>query len=222
MTSSPHTSDQDPYTSGAGADATIALGQGGDLQTSDAQPQEYANEASFQAHDAYASPDTFPHGVEGGQADAGQAYAGQAGQPYPQGSYADQAYQGQAYAGQAGQAYAGQAGQAYQQPYVGQPYQQASAYQGAYPGAYAAPGVALKSKVAAGLLAILLGSLGIHNFYLGHTGRAVAQLLLSVLTLGLLAGLVWIWAIVEGILILSAQPGQAPWGVDANGYPLQS
>ena len=36
-----------------------------------------------------------------------------------------------------------------------------------------------KSKMAAGLLGIFLGGLGIHNFYLGNTGKGVAQLLLS-------------------------------------------
>lgn len=44
-------------------------------------------------------------------------------------------------------------------------------------------GAAQKSKLAAGLLGIFLGSLGIHNFYLGYTGKAVAQLLISVCTL---------------------------------------
>lgn len=32
-----------------------------------------------------------------------------------------------------------------------------------------------------GLLGIFLGSLGVHNFYLGYTGKAVAQLLLSII-----------------------------------------
>ncbi|MCL2370536.1 MAG: NINE protein [Firmicutes bacterium] len=36
-----------------------------------------------------------------------------------------------------------------------------------------------KSKVAAGLLALLLGY-GIHNFYLGYIGKAVAQLMLYI------------------------------------------
>ena len=40
-----------------------------------------------------------------------------------------------------------------------------------------APPADAKSKLAAGLLGILLGSLGIHNFYLGYTGKGVAQLL---------------------------------------------
>ena len=36
-----------------------------------------------------------------------------------------------------------------------------------------------KSKLVAGLLGIFLGGLGIHNFYLGYTGKGVAQILLS-------------------------------------------
>ena len=60
-----------------------------------------------------------------------------------------------------------------------------------------------KSKVAAGVLGILLGSLGVHNFYLGYTGKAVAQLLISVLSLGLLSGVSAIWGLVEGIMILT-------------------
>ena len=36
-----------------------------------------------------------------------------------------------------------------------------------------------KSRVAAGVLGILLGGLGIHNFYLGYTKRGVAQLLIT-------------------------------------------
>jgi Predicted membrane protein len=60
-----------------------------------------------------------------------------------------------------------------------------------------------KSKVAAGLLAIFLGCFGVHNFYLGHTGKAVAQLLMTVLSCGILSVVSWIWAIVEGIQILS-------------------
>ena len=38
-----------------------------------------------------------------------------------------------------------------------------------------------KSKMAAGLLGIFLGSLGIHNFYLGKTNRALIQLLVSII-----------------------------------------
>lgn len=36
-----------------------------------------------------------------------------------------------------------------------------------------------KSKVAAGLLGMFLGCYGVHNFYLGYTKKAIAQLLLT-------------------------------------------
>ncbi|MDE6339831.1 MAG: TM2 domain-containing protein, partial [Muribaculaceae bacterium] len=39
-----------------------------------------------------------------------------------------------------------------------------------------------KSKVAAALLAFFLGSLGIHEFYLGRTGAGIAFLLATLLT----------------------------------------
>lgn len=42
------------------------------------------------------------------------------------------------------------------------------------------PAANRKSKIAAGLLGIFLGSLGIHNFYLGFNKRGLLQLLLSV------------------------------------------
>jgi len=60
-----------------------------------------------------------------------------------------------------------------------------------------------KSKIAAGLLGIFLGGLGIHNFYLGYNGKAIAQLLMSILSCGFLAFASSIWGLVEGILILT-------------------
>ena len=62
-----------------------------------------------------------------------------------------------------------------------------------------------KSKIAAGLLGIFLGSIGVHNFYLGYTGKAVAQLLLSILSCGALAPISAIWGLIEGILILAGE-----------------
>ena len=79
-----------------------------------------------------------------------------------------------------------------------------------------------KSKVAAGLLGIFLGCFGAHNFYLGYTGRAVAQLLITLLSFGILAPVSVLWGYVEGIVILCARPGQPLWGVDACGVPLTS
>ena len=59
-----------------------------------------------------------------------------------------------------------------------------------------------KSKIVAGLLGIFLGGLGVHNFYLGYTGKGVAQLLLSILSFGLLAFVSSIWGLIEGVQIL--------------------
>lgn len=59
-----------------------------------------------------------------------------------------------------------------------------------------------KSKVVAALLAWFLGCLGIHNFYLGFTGKGIAQLLMTVLSLGFLSPITAIWAFVEMIIIL--------------------
>ncbi|MBP5582123.1 MAG: TM2 domain-containing protein, partial [Ruminococcus sp.] len=59
-----------------------------------------------------------------------------------------------------------------------------------------------KSKVAAGLLGIFLGAFGVHNFYLGYTGKAMAQLLMTVLSCGMLSEVSAIWGLIEGIMIL--------------------
>ena len=72
-----------------------------------------------------------------------------------------------------------------------------------------------KSKVAAGLLGIFLGCFGVHNFYLGYTGKAIAQLLITVLSCGLLSPVSAIWGLVEGILILAGSIN-----MDANGQLL--
>jgi TM2 domain-containing membrane protein YozV len=63
-----------------------------------------------------------------------------------------------------------------------------------------------KSRLVAGLLGIFLGGFGVHRFYLGCTGIALAQLLVSVIggaiTCGVLVIPVALWGLVEGILIL--------------------
>ena len=108
---------------------------------------------------------------------------------------------------------------------VGAAYPAAGAYPAPAVGAYPAAGpyaADQKSKVAAGLLGIFLGCLGAHNFYLGNSGKAVAQLLITLLSFGFLALISALWGFIEGILILSAQPGARPWGVDAYGVPLSS
>lgn len=72
-----------------------------------------------------------------------------------------------------------------------------------------------KSKLAAGLLGIFLGSLGVHNFYLGYTGKAVAQLLISLLSCGMLSFASAVWGLIEGIMILTGSIN-----TDGDGNPL--
>jgi len=78
-------------------------------------------------------------------------------------------------------------------------------------GQYGVPGVlygrSQKSRTTYIVLGIFLGALGIHNFYGGYTGRAVGQLCLTVLTLGYLAMISWIWAIIEICLVTKDSAG---------------
>ena len=73
-----------------------------------------------------------------------------------------------------------------------------------------------KSKMAAGLLGIFLGGFGVHNFYLGYTGKAVAQLLITLLTCGFGAVVSSVWGIIEGVLILTGSIN-----TDGKGNPLK-
>ena len=75
-----------------------------------------------------------------------------------------------------------------------------------------------KSKLVAGLLGIFIGSLGIHNFYLGYTGKAIAQLLLTCvgwIACGIGPAVASIWGLVEGIMILTGSINK-----DGKGVPL--
>lgn len=60
-----------------------------------------------------------------------------------------------------------------------------------------------KDKLAAGLLGILIGALGIHKFYLGYTKEGVIMLLVSLLTFGIGAAVMQVIGLVEGILYLT-------------------
>lgn len=59
-----------------------------------------------------------------------------------------------------------------------------------------------KSRIAAGVLAILFGVFGVHNFYIGYTGKAIAQLAITVCSCGVLAIVSEIWGIVDGVRLL--------------------
>lgn len=82
-----------------------------------------------------------------------------------------------------------------------------------------------KSKILAGILGILLGALGIHNFYLGFIAKGAIQLSLtglSIITLGLLFPLAFaasIWGLIEGVMILVSKPGDS-FHKDAQGVEL--
>lgn len=64
-----------------------------------------------------------------------------------------------------------------------------------------------RSKMVAGILAIFLGSLGIHNFYLGYNNRGIVQLLLSTVGALFFIGpiIAGIWGVIEGIQIFTGE-----------------
>lgn len=57
-----------------------------------------------------------------------------------------------------------------------------------------------EKKVIAGILAIVLGTLGVHKFYLGYTKEGVIQLILSLVTCGAVGTLT---GLIEGIMYLT-------------------
>ena len=72
--------------------------------------------------------------------------------------------------------------------------------------------VTSKSKKVAALLAFFLGSLGIHDFYLGFSIRGVIKIVMTFTVLGLVS---WIWSIVDFIRILTGSLKN-----DAKGNPI--
>ena len=60
-----------------------------------------------------------------------------------------------------------------------------------------------RSKTTAALLAFFLGALGAHRFYLGNNGMGMAMLLASILSFGILAPLIMVWALVEMVIIVT-------------------
>ena len=76
----------------------------------------------------------------------------------------------------------------------------------------------LKSRLVAGLLAIFVGALGIHNFYLGYKDKAIAQLLLTVVGWIVIVGPInsSIWALIEAVQIFTGSINE-----DAEGRTLR-
>ena len=69
-----------------------------------------------------------------------------------------------------------------------------------------------KSRIAAGILGILLGAFGAHRFYLGYVGIGIIQIIVTILT-AFIGGL---WGIIEGIIIVAG----GEWN-DSDGKPLK-
>ncbi|MGR9115799.1 MAG: TM2 domain-containing protein [Gammaproteobacteria bacterium] len=79
-------------------------------------------------------------------------------------------------------------------------------------GAYLDPNQPVKSRLIATILALFLGGIGAHRIYLGYYGIALAQIALTILTVGY--GVVW--GFIECFLLLSKN-----FNKDAKGRPLK-
>lgn len=75
-------------------------------------------------------------------------------------------------------------------------------------------------RVVAGIVAIIFGALGIHKFILGYQKEGLIMLIISMLSLGFLAGVVALVGLIEGIVYLTKsdeefyqtyQVGRKPW-----------
>ena len=72
-----------------------------------------------------------------------------------------------------------------------------------------------KQRVVAGLLQVFLGCFGVGRFYTGHNGIGLAQLLITVLSLGVAAPVTVLWGLIDGILMLTGSAS------DTRGRPLR-
>lgn len=160
----------------------------GASQPDDANQPSGASQPNQQGHDAWSQ--AYQQGKDAWSQSSQQA-SDVWGQTYQQAN-------GQAYRQSQGP---WQANQTYSPPYTQQPYGQP--YQQPY--AQAAPNT--KDHVAAGLLAIFLGSLGIHKFYLGYNTPGFIMLAVtivgSIFSLGIAGLAMVVISIVEGVLYLS-------------------
>ena len=63
-----------------------------------------------------------------------------------------------------------------------------------------------KSKVAAGVLALLLGGLGVHKFYLGRVGAGIVHIILSITIIGIPVN--WVICLIEAIIYFTKSDGE--------------
>lgn len=160
-----------------------------DPQATPFQPEEAAEAPAFPQA---STPGYDEATATPGSTTYGTAYDAQQGYGVP----GPDANQQAAYA--AGQQAYGQ--QAYGQPAYGQPF------------AAGAP----KQWIVAVLLAFFLGTLGIHNFYLGYTTKGIIQLVLTITVIGIFVS--GPWALIDFIMLIMRSGSYA---TDAQGQPLQ-
>jgi len=55
----------------------------------------------------------------------------------------------------------------------------------------------LRSRMTFIMLGALLGALGAHSFYAGYTKKGIAQLAITLATLGFAGPMVWVWAVID-------------------------
>lgn len=60
-------------------------------------------------------------------------------------------------------------------------------------------GNTVSKKTTAGILALVLGGLGVHKFYLGYTGAGILQIVITVVT----CGIGYVIGFVEGVIYLT-------------------
>ena len=73
------------------------------------------------------------------------------------------------------------------------------------------PAVPSTNRIAAGVLGILLGALGIHKFVLGRVGAGLVMLLVTLLTCGWGGIVMNVIGIIEGIIYLTRSEEQFYW-----------
>ena len=77
------------------------------------------------------------------------------------------------------------------------------------PATVAPPYIYRRNRLTYILLGVVFGAFGGHNFYAGYIKRAVAQLLLTVLSCFFAGIISWIWAIVEVCIVKQDDDGVA-------------
>jgi TM2 domain-containing membrane protein YozV len=79
-----------------------------------------------------------------------------------------------------------------------------------------------KSRGVAGLLALFLGSVGLHYFYMGKTSAGVLFLVATLLTCGILGVITEIVSIIQGVLFFTStqEEFERRWVNSPSSFPL--